>query len=81
VPRLNDTAPIGDETMHRIEGRRTTEMPALAAAVKLLADTEFKDRATLLPVLARAIEMVTRRQAETRTALNQPKPARQVFHG
>jgi methyl-accepting chemotaxis protein len=75
---LNANDPIEKEQEAYLRKIRDSEMPAMRAAAKMLADIDFADKKTLLPELNRLIESVTKMQTEFWEAVAKPKASRRA---
>jgi methyl-accepting chemotaxis protein len=75
---LNANDPIDKEQETYLRKIRDSEMPAVRAAAKMLADIDFADKKTLLPELNRLIDSVTKMQTEFWEAVVKPKSARRA---
>jgi methyl-accepting chemotaxis protein len=78
VRGVNDVAIMAPEVEERLRGIREAEMPALADALVLLEDVEFRDRDTLYPALKQSVDIITKLQAETWDAVKKPKEQRRA---
>lgn len=75
---LNAEAPIDKDQETYLRKIRDSEMPAMRAAAKMLADIDFTDKKTLLPELNRLIESITKMQVEFWEAAARPKASRRA---
>ena len=75
-----DAAPTAQNKTY-LKTLRDNEMPALAAAIDLLADIPFTDRDTLLPDLRRSAATLTAMQNEFWSHIDQPKAERRTELG
>jgi methyl-accepting chemotaxis protein len=75
---LGANDPIDQEQEKYLRKIRDSEMPAMRAAAKMLADIDFADKKTLLPELNRLIESVTKMQVEFWEAVAKPKASRRA---
>jgi methyl-accepting chemotaxis protein len=73
---LASADPITPDVQKRIDQHRTAGSEALHATAAILADIDFKDRATLYPELQRIIATLGALEVEAWEAVKKPKAAR-----
>ena len=78
VRSVNDPETIKPEVADRLKGIREAEVPALAAALQVLADAEFQDKETLFRSLQQAVDKLSKLQAETWEAVTKPQADRRA---
>ena len=75
---VNAEGTVTDGDLEIMNRTRGAEMPALADALQLLPDIDFKEKATLLPTLTALNDTITKLQAETLEAVKKPKAERRA---